>query len=266
MNCCWGWTLSVELSDHLSGYIMCDWCEEWQGLTLESRLSSSLGTRPSVVNVHACITLGLFYKGDVHGSLIVHAYKCLWPPCTLCLYRTYTKYSVLMNISSCLYTVSVCMYAVNNHIILKFRISISKSALESGNWNLEILQKSLKSCEIFKSAWNLEILSEIPRFRNLVYNFFQWSTPRHRLRVCIFFFFWTLHTLSFSLIWCFFCVLFWCWQTDTSNQFSYLLCMRASNNQKLTVYHLASQSPPIAPAGILCTTDSRVTYSNSKPS
>ena len=266
MNCCWGWTLSVELSDHLSGYIMCDWCEEWQGLTLESRLSSSLGTRPSVVNVHACITLGLFYKGDVHGSLIVHAYKCLWPPCTLCLYRTYTKYSVLMNVSSCLYTVSVCMYAVNNHIILKFRISISKSALESGNWNLEILQKSLKSCEILKSAWNLEILSEIPRFRNLVHNFFQWSTPRHRLRVCIFFF-----ELSIPLAFRWYGVFFVCFfgadrQTRLINLATSCACARVTTRSWLFVYHLASQSPPIAPAGILCTTDSRVTYSNSKPS
>ena len=92
------------------------------------------------------------------------------------------------------------MCAANNHIILKFRIRMSKSALESGNlaeifiaiwkscrnlrWNLEIFLDILKS---YMKSWNLhefnleifpEILSEIPRFQNLVQNFFQWSTPR----------------------------------------------------------------------------------------
>ena len=67
-----------------------------------------------------------------------------------------------MNVSSCLYTVSIRMYAVNNHIILKFRTGMSKSALESVN-----LQKSsLKSgnlVELFIEIWKsciifLEIL------------------------------------------------------------------------------------------------------------
>ena len=117
---------------------------------------------------------------------------------------TYTKYSVLMNVSSCLYTESVCSYAVNNHIILKFRISMSKPACtriwkSCRHWNLEILQKSsLKSgnlpykffwkswnlkwnLEISMKSWNLsgnpEFFSEIPRFRNLVATEFSVINP-----------------------------------------------------------------------------------------
>ena len=93
-----------------------------------------------------------------------------------------------MNVSSCLYTVSVYIYAVNNHIILKFRISMSKSTLESGNlaeifieilkkscrnlhWNLEILHNLSGNPEIWsetlKSPWNLETFPEILKSWNL---------------------------------------------------------------------------------------------------
>ena len=58
------------------------------------------------------------------------------------------------------------VYAVNDHISLKFRISMSQSALESGNL-AEIFQKSSLKCgnlvEIFIEIWKsciifLEIL------------------------------------------------------------------------------------------------------------
>ena len=134
----------------------------------------------------------------------MHVNAYIWPACTLCLYQAYTKYSVLMNVSFCLYTVSICIYAVNNHIILKFRISMSKSALESGNlteifiyiWkssrNLHLYLEILHNLsgnpatlhEILKSAWNLKMflksrnLQRNPKISTSQTDFFQWSTPR----------------------------------------------------------------------------------------
>ena len=93
-----------------------------------------------------------------------------------------------MNVS---FTLSVCIHAVNNHITVNFRVSMSKSALESGNSEIfieiwksciiflgilnEILKSQVKSWnirEILKSFRKSEIFSEIPRFRNLIRNFF----------------------------------------------------------------------------------------------
>ena len=133
----------------------------------------------------------------------MHVNVYIRPACTLCPYQAYTKYSVLMNVSFCLYIMSICMYAVNNHIILTLN---AESVCQNLHWNLGILQKSSfisgnlaeifiyiwKSSrnlhlyleilhnlsgnpetlhEILKSAWNLKMFlksSEIPRFRNLV--------------------------------------------------------------------------------------------------
>ena len=96
------------------------------------------------------------------GSLIVHACKCLYELLVHCVCTAdiQNTYSVLMNVSSCLYTVSIRIYAVNNHIILKFRISTSKSALESGNL-AEIFIEILKSCITFLEFWNLTCNLEI---------------------------------------------------------------------------------------------------------
>ena len=133
----------------------------------------------------------------------MHVIAYIWPACTLCSYRAYTKYGVLLNVSFCLYIVSICMYAVNNHI-LKFRISVSKSGLESGSlaeifiyiWksisNLHLYLEILHNLsgnpetlhEILKSAWNLKMflksrnLQQNPKISKSCTDFFQWSTPR----------------------------------------------------------------------------------------
>ena len=156
------------------------------------RRVTSIDTGNTSICINDVLLVNIYVNTYIESSLYIVCgqsvcmHVCAYNLLVHCLYRTYTKYTFSTDecIRSCLYTVTVSMH-VNNHIILKFRISMAKSALESeilqksslksGNWaeiiiawfrSLEIGQKSsLHDSEVWKSCenlhWNLEILHEI---------------------------------------------------------------------------------------------------------